>query len=507
MKISFNECNKILSTLPVGYYCGRRIPIALDEEAKTSYYTPMDDSICVSYPIIAKGVSALPDGADLEKSVRSMLYHETSHAILTPTGYMNPYDNETVRFALNVFEDERIETLLANFYMNVNFKAQLYNICGGPKTPKDAPTAFFNIVRFRSGPTKFVNKVSQIIETYRNINGATYYSGSYRCAVWDFYREVEAMFGKSPAIFAPPMLDIKMNMKGEGESKDGAKMSANGKGEQNGDAEGKSESAVMADSDPAHGHSDALTAEQIGKILEQVFKPATNLPDHKREQVEKFQKMLEVLFANFNKKTSGGNGVNAYSGVFNPRAVVRKDYRYFERSITSHGNNKFGSIHLNLVLDRSGSFCNNQDETNAILTILSDFERRNKNFSMDVFFIGEEMTHAKTPKERLMRCEGGNNIPDEAAEMFRKAQKPNTFNYNIVLFDGDALSDCWGEGLEEKAKRFKTFDHKQTFLITDSDNERYLRRKPYQSAKVIVTSDYNRELIKNITRAFQTMLS
>lgn len=494
MKINFNECNAILSTLPVGYYCGRRIPITLDAEADTSYYIPMEDVICISFPIIEKGVNALPDGSDLEKAVRSMLYHETSHAILTPQGLMNRWDDEITRNIMNVFEDERIETLLADFYMNVDFKAQLYNICGKPQPPKDALAAFFNIVRYRVGPEEFVNRVATIINRYKDTNAASR-CDKYRRDISDLYTDIKKMFSTMPTSFMPPMADIKI-----------AEESVNGSASQNGEGESESQDMASGESVPAHGDA-ALEPSQIAKILEQVFTPSANLPAQKREQVEKFEKALDVLFANFNKKTNGGNGINTYSGVFNPRAVVRKDYRYFERSISSNGNNKFGSIHLNLVLDRSGSFWYNQDETNAILAILSKFERRNKNFSMDVFFIGEGMTKAETVKERTMRCGGGNNIPNYAGEMFRNAQKPNTFNYNIVLFDGDALSDCYGENLSQKSKRFKTFDRKQTYLITDSDNERYLKNKPYTSAKVIVTNDYNKELITNITRAFKTMLS
>ena len=457
----------------------------------------MEDVIYISFPIIEKGVNALPDSSDLEKAVRSMLYHETSHAILTPKNLISKWDDHIMRSIFNIFEDERIETLLANFYMNVDFKAQLYNICGSPKPPRDAQSAFFNIVRYRVGPDHFVNKVDEIITKYRTINSTTDRCYYYKDDVEKLYEQIAKMFKKTPAIFTPPM-DIKITGdngeegKGKGSSSEGA------------------QSAKVGNTDnmdeSAHGE-EGLTAEQISKLLEEVFKPAASLSARKREQVEKFEKALDVLFANFNKKTSGGNGINTYSGVFNPRAVVRKDYRYFERSISSNGNNKFGSIHLNLVLDRSGSFVYNQNETNAILAILSNFERKNKNFTMDVFFIGEEMTKAKTLKDRIMDCSGGNTIPDYAAEMFIRAQKPNTFNYNIVLFDGDALSDCYGENFAQKAKRFKTFDRKQTFLITDSDNERYLKKRPYTSAKVIVTNNYNEELIKNITRAFKTMLS
>ena len=55
MELNFNEVNNILITLPIGLYAKRRVPCTLDAEAETSYYVPAEDTIVVSYPIIAKG--------------------------------------------------------------------------------------------------------------------------------------------------------------------------------------------------------------------------------------------------------------------------------------------------------------------------------------------------------------------------------------------------------------------------------------------------------------------
>ena len=50
-----------------------------------------------------------------------MLYHELSHVILTPrTIFVRR--NEEERDIINIFEDERIETLLQKFYIKVDFK-------------------------------------------------------------------------------------------------------------------------------------------------------------------------------------------------------------------------------------------------------------------------------------------------------------------------------------------------------------------------------------------------
>ena len=105
MELTFAKCESIVNTLPIGFYTGRRIGITLDKETETSFYDPMEDKIVVSYPIIAHRMKAMPETSTCteEEAVRSMLYHEVSHAILTPASEMRN------SFQLNTFEDERIE--------------------------------------------------------------------------------------------------------------------------------------------------------------------------------------------------------------------------------------------------------------------------------------------------------------------------------------------------------------------------------------------------------------
>lgn len=483
-------CEAILKTLPIGYYCGRRIPVNFDGAAKASYYVPMEDAIYISFPIIEKGVSKLPEGSNLEQAVRSMLYHETSHAILTPPSLITDCSKERAQ-VLNIFEDERIETLLRDYYINVDFKKQLYSITGGPvNPPKNVMQYFYNAVRFGNCPKKkWLDKIDELMNKYKKItrNSDRWKTNNYHYEVWNLFCDMCDSMPSMPTGCANFDGDIIENTNGGENSKTGVKKSTD-------------------DCAETFTHDINIDSSEIAELINKGLSIKNTLSENKQKQVNDFEKMVSMLFANFNKKTGNGSGINSYSGVFNPRATIRNDYRYFERSIVSNGNNKFGSLHLNLILDRSGSFCINQDLTNAIIQALSNIERRNKNFKMDIFFINEDIKKAKTLKDREMNCSGGNRIPKETAELFRKAQLPNTFNYNIVLFDGDALSDEYGLSSTEKEKRFRIFDKKQTYLITDSYNKRYMH-KSFTAAKVIITDNYTDELIKNLSRAFKTMLS
>ena len=183
--------------------------------------------------------------------------------------------------------------------------------------------------------------------------------------------------------------------------------------------------------------------------------------------------------------------------MFNPRATTRPDYRFFERSMTTQGNNRFGTCHLNLIIDCSGSFCRNVPMTNGILQVLSEIERKNRNFSMDVGFINHDFRLCETVSDRKMVADGGNDVPDDMKEILMKLQKPNTCNYNIILFDGDALCNGW---YPNPRKTFGVFDMKQTTLITDPENEQYMK-PPFTSTKVVVTRNYTDELIDHILHA------
>lgn len=514
MELSFAKCESIVSTLPIGFYTGRRIEIALDREEETSFYDPMEDKIVVSYPIIAHRLLAMPETSTCteEEAVRSMLYHEVSHAILTPADALNN------SFQVNCFEDERIETVLRNYFHGVDFRKQLYDVHGG-NAPKatDAQSAYFNAVRFGLGTGKVQNKVRQILNDYAQLNRVSkrWYekpcAGEYEEEIDELWDLIRKEFRAHPEEFQPQNGNgngepQNMDKVGQGKGKpspNGENQQGQGEGNEKADGEPDDEGADGEngeESTPYKGepHECNLTAEQVKKMVGASLGSHPNMDEAQVAKLNEFQKTVEMIIGNFNKKNRGGSGINSYSGVFNPRAVVRKDYRFFERAMTTQGNNKFGTCHLNLIIDSSGSFHNNVPLTNGILAVLSEIERKNRNFTMDVAFINHEFHLCESVRERKMVANGGNAIPDNMKEILMKLQKPNTCNYNIVLFDGDAI--CQGYHGKDLCKVFSVFDMKQTTLITDPDNESYMK-PPFTSTKVVVTQNYTDELIDHIIHA------
>ena len=479
MNLTFERCREILDTLPIGYYLGRRVPISLSDNERTSFYSPIEDTITISFPIIAQGAKMLPNNMDDEKPVRSMLYHEVSHAFITPKD-LNPYP------IYNIFEDERIETVLRHYYKGVNFREQLYNIHGGtaPKAT-NADRAFFNAVRFGLGPAEIQTMITDCIKDFSDLTRGTGYPrlSHYTGRISDIYRKVAKMFATCPDMFNMPL-----------------------DGESEGEFSCDLKERTIPGAPDTPGQNENSNAGETMETMENGFlaqaaNPTTYASNAKQKKMlNDFQKNAETIISNFNKKNSGGSGFNSYSGVFNPRATIRKDYRYFDRKASAHGNNTFGTCHLNLIIDCSGSYQDNESITNGILAALSAIERKNKNFSLDVAFINENFRICGNVAEREMSAGGGNRIPSDMKEILIKMQKPNTCNYNIVLFDGDALSNQWDVNFAEKIRRFGAFDMKQTTLITDPENEMYFKNG-FTAAKVVVTNKYVNELIKNIERA------
>lgn len=532
MELSFAKCESIVNTLPIGFYTGRRIGITLDKDTNTSFYDPMEDKIVVSYPIIAMRMKQTPDGTcDEEEAVRSMVYHEVSHAILTPADEM---ENS---FQLNCMEDERIETVLRHYYHGVNFRKQLFDLHGGhAPQAKDAQSAFFNAVRFGLGTGKVQTEVNRILKKYAKMYRGTrrwenhkesYGAGYYEEDVDQLWDLVRKEFKDHPEEFQPQDGEGKgepQNMdnfgngkaqgKGRGENRQnkgqGENQQSNGQdenqqgqgqkanGETDGEENGEGNSADSENPYKGRPHECELSPDEVKRMVGASLGGHPDLNEAQVAKLAEFQKTVEMIIGNFNKKNKGGNGINAYSGVFNPRAVARKDYRFFERAMTTQGNNKFGTCHLNLIIDSSGSFCDNVPLTNGILAVLSEIERKNRNFSMDVAFINHDFHLCENVRERKMVANGGNNIPDDMKEILMKLQKPQTCNYNIVLFDGDAICNRWGN--YDGTKLFGVFDMKQTTLITDPDNVKYMK-PPFTSTKVVVTKNYTEELIDHVIHA------
>lgn len=513
MEINFAETKSIAEALPIGIYAKRRIRCSLREDEDTSYYSPMTDEIVISYPQISVALKITPETEDKEVAIRSMLYHEVSHAILT--GY-----NGRVTDQFNIFEDERIETVLNDFYLDVDFSKQVYRINGiqsndDLKAPKDAMDAFYQLVRFHKGDSDLLEEVKKMLIRFAPLSKKVNMTPSgdgwwdYNRAVNDLFNEVKRRMGE------PPVSDEEEDNgeeggsssgdgtgsgSGSGSGKDGKSGSGKGKKKSKSgmtDGEGKKVAVNVKDAIKKALEASGVDLGDVGEkgnSLEKVFSDGV-APAYDDDLYKKF----DVIISNFNKKNNSGASLTGYSGVFNPRSAGREDCRYFDRKATVNGTNKFGTFHLNLFLDNSGSFCDNAPIVNAVLGALVRLEKVNRNFSFDVVHcgVGEELI---TDKSKCgLTCDDGTVLDYDAIELYRKLQKPSTYNYNIVLYDGSCYDRRYADA-------FKAFNYNNTTIISDISNRDEIERYA-PNAKQIITKRYTENLLDNIvdtlSRAFR----
>lgn len=447
MEITFKQVDDIVRTLPIGLYAKRRIPMETSADAKTSYYTPSLDTITISYPIIATAVRSLPnmDAESLERAVRSMVYHEVGHGMLTPR-------KMKIDDMINIFEDERLERILDGTFLDVDFHRQVYAINGYTEgeplpTPNSDLMMFYHLVRFRSHPNPdLVAMVDKIIDTFRYLNFQSPYNH-----YWQYIESIKTLyklctkstFQKSEM---QPIKDLLSNALKRGRSE---------------------------------GY------ETGNEFLYAV--------DMMRD--EKLYQSLSIIFESFNKKNSKGNAIQGYSGVLNPRLADRPDYRMFDRATATRGNNTFGTFHLNLFIDISGSMYRSELQLNQLLRTLIALEEKNPNFDFTVITCKHGQKILTDKKDYTLNCNGGNSLDKDIFSQYKQVQKPNTYNYNIVLFDGDAYPT--------HKTNFKAFDFNNCTIISDMENAKYI--KPYvNTARVIYTKNYTAELFDNIIKVMQT---
>lgn len=473
MKVFPSEVKRIMDTLPIGFYAGKRVPTRLSETEESSYYNTKEDSIVISFPQIETALSEVKDINYLETGIRSTVYHEVSHAILTP---------EKMEWSdiINVFEDERIETVLAGYYHNVDFKQNIIYINNyHGEAPKNAFEKYYYTVRFRQGNPDHIDELKKIIREYRSLDFTIsdynpWKIEEYVKAIKDFYRLVT---GEEPSSET---------------SRRGCPQPSSSSQE---NTEGTNSAFVLSDADVQQ--FDKKAVENILQGVE--WNKNFAKPDFRADP--KLVESIAMLFDNFRRKTGGGAAIQGYSGILNPRNVAREDYKYFDRFAKKTGTNKFGTVHLNLFLDTSGSFSPHERKANSIVIALEEMEKRNPFFTFDVVSCGHGENILRK-ENRFIKCIGGNLLDEKIYEIFRLLQKPNTYNYNIVLFDGDAYSDASSSNPQDT---FRAFNVTNCTIISEDSNRKYIESH-VNRAKVIFTEEYEKYLLENVLNTLSLAL-
>lgn len=481
--IQFNEAEKLLQQLPVAFYLKRKLDVKLDY-ANTSYIDIYNNKLVVSYNQLAN-LSA----AD-EKDVRCCLYHEVSHALLTPLKL-------SMNDIINIFEDERIETICKNYYLDTDFKSFCFktNNYNG-QLPKDERQLFYQIVRFRKGPQQFVDRVDEIIAKHSKLNRDSVYT---RCN--DYYDDVIA-FWNEVATYWNQLQKLNEENLSDNQNKDD-NINQDETTSQNTCQNNETTSQLNQNNNQSNNENTQENQFDAQSAIDDAIK---NLDSQFNALIdENFQTSInQILFSKAKATKMNGSAINAYSGVFDSRSVGRQDYKYFVQKNRAGNVKRFSKIKLNLFIDDSGSFKSSEDVVNKMLYNLVQLEKKTTDFEFDVVVMDVSERLLKK-NARKISCHSCNMLDKNIFKLFDSVQSKNATNINIVMFDGFAFSDLTWLSSSTKSKlynenrsNFKVFNKANTIIISSQSNERDIKEFCPSAKKIIENKNYAQLLINNI---------
>lgn len=546
MNLTPTFCKSILDTLPIGYYLGKTVDVKMSLVAPTSMCDMQSEAIIISYPAIAESLSKAPETEDPESQVRSHLYHEISHLILTPRYVMNEANSicsHTARFSclrnqassiINIMEDERIETIMAHHFMNVDFKRALElenppvsQLLNNP----DPESQFFAAVRFHACTNPYaLRAVERVLEKHLTCRSEH-----------DYAKDTLDVFLKY--FYLPSQ----SNEQGNGQSGE-QQESSNGPGKKgsssdqsNEEQNGQQEQSALADHSESGEKTEAMStqlkpggnnetmtaaaqrkAERAKEAFEAAIEAAIKQLDIKQlvhtmaanwlsnKEIGKITtRMKKIIQSAMNRRALQAPSSSAYAGKLDPRLTANKNYRWFIKSNKGSDGNKFSKIKINLFVDCSGSFGSSLPKVNAIIKAFRDVKDQLPEFDYDV--VAMEEGEALIPKTTFSLTSGGcNNLTSDIWPIYKKTQDPSARVVNVIVFDGFMWTDvAWNyENVpKDVRKNAGVFNHPNCIIVTDPSNEEAFTEYAPQAKRVIVRDQYVKWFSDRVFESLERLLA
>ena len=553
MQLTKELLQHYINKVPIGYYVGRNVDVAIGDKDDT-YFDLVKGSIVISYPTIKDNARLIKTDADAEKSVRHLIFHELSHALLTPRILH-------IDMVLNVFEDERIESILKNYYLDTDFKAFVKKLNGFKNQPPENEwDAWYQLVRYRRGPVYFLSRVHEIIDDYTHLDIAvSRIDTEIRSSIRNYEAEVNRLYEEfvkwynqtnpSDLKIDKSLKDLMQNGEGDGQSDDknnqqtqvgtGLSNANNNQSDNNKDGLEKALQKLLESlkdnkkdllmevpkvDDKANKFANVSSIEAIDvnegdyddlyTIIDDSNDKAGGLwhrpgkdDDKAKQKADKavFDMIDSLISLLKTTRKNNGSSIAAYSGVINPRNVIRDDYKYFMQQNRKGHASVYSKMHLNMFIDCSASFKDNDEKVNTLLWALTKFERAVPDFSYDLISCG--VGQKLRPKyNRTQSSYDGTVLTDDIFDMFKKQQFTNAVNMNIVLYDGKVNHlhkyKTTGKCIESN---WEAFNNVNTVIIVDDSNEEAVN-KFCSLAHKIISKDYVEELYKNTYAALLQLI-
>lgn len=540
MNVSFGYCEDVLKTLPIGYYLGHPVTLKLEPTGDKTYIELGCERITIGFVNVFNACKNAPDDYDRESIIRSLLYHEVSHAILTPSKlfeyvlsdeWPHNYDQlcratTTVRCGkqtanvnnpnyipkdkldwivknlhdiINIFEDERIETLLNTYYMNTNFKRLVIMLNGNPEKfcNRDAMGRFFAVVRYRHGDPKLVSQVQHIINRHAGLDNASCFQ-----PCLNYVLDIMNL-----------MCAVMLSIDNEKPEQSAQNTNESQSDEASSDNESSS-SEQSAQEESEQNQSEELTDDQIDQIMKTIEPFLQSFATE--EELMATKKMLndlttnpdaaaiktkvnKILNAILNKQKNLSSGSHAYAGRIDPRATLNRDYKWFAKKNQGSAAKHFNKVRFNLFVDSSGSFYDSQNAINALICALKQIESTNPDFSVRVAHCGAGTVLAPVDNP-YVTCENFSQLGRNTKEIYGSMQQAQASNVNIVVFDGHM------SGSFNKGNAYSAFDHRNCIIVSDDANEDDIRAYAPSAKAIIMNSSYAEAFIDVVLKQIESML-
>lgn len=505
MQITYNQVKKLLDTLPIGYYLGHSIPpVKLSKESNSTYINQITEEITVSFQNVHTMLQNAPDDIDVESVVRGLLYHEVSHAVLTPAVKFTVegvnFNRSNFSFAFykiksayekkfrqrfyfrdckdlfNIVEDERIETLLKDYYLNVDFRKNVVLLNGITDPEKELENAdflkrFFLVCRYHVGTQEELSLLKNVISNSKKVTNKSEAS-EFR----DYMDNIDNL-----AVAVLNNVKIPSNQDDQNQKSFDNKKSKDG--QQNATPSPVEISDLFKDTPSMR--------KEAGEIKGVLKKITTN-----QKAANCADRLNRIITAAMNKRKMRSGAHTAYAGNIDPRLCANNDYRWFTKKATTGNGKRFDKININLFCDNSGSFYKDEDNLNGLIVTLLKLAEQNKDLTVTTTHINKSIRRG-TKEDMFVHCNGGTELDDSIKTIYPSLQKPNATNWNVVVFDGYC----------RRPENFSVFNHPNVIMVVDDSNKPTIETYCPQTRSKIITGDYAKEFEQTVLSLLEQALS
>lgn len=507
-----NEIKNILRSLPFNLYTQTedktRLTIVDNQEAV--YINLLTKEITVGLQMFNR---VKPEALD-ESMVRSIFYHEVSHAILSEMEVMNvknfskemifntannlgfnisitkeefPLSVGVLKNLLNIIEDERIETLLKDYYLDVDFKRlvlnAIVNIDEEIALGQEAGKVFFDAVRGRKEP--FTNIVEKLLQPLLKAE-VTYKDYLPLLAFYLYLYDNQEKMEQSES------------NRGDSTESDSSSLLNNIDIDELDKLEKKINDMI----------EDAKQSDGKELIKDRINKIKAGQEDAQREEMVKAEMSqlhdIDTLIRKialkgktksmFRGGKKGTSYVNSNIDIHKAYDMVGNKYKIF-KSNNGVDKGKRKAI-INFIIDTSGSFGPNQDKVNGILLKLIQLEKKYTDFEFTLTTFNNKNEKQLQGNNRQIDCGGGTCLSKNFEKLFKETHKLG--EHTIFLLDGKT-------NIEYPMKTLDFMDQRGVYICADEYNSDYFNT--FKKAKVdLVSAGYLEHLEEFIIKSLTTIL-